>query len=258
MLPEHVWETDRSLLTLCVNKVVQDMEQHVDTVQVLPRSLKSKLLLVASKRGKLTVKGLHCLVHPDVKILNLSECNACDDFIHAIHKCTHLKKLYLNPGMKQRDISTAVLLDLFPSIPYLSGLYLRQCPTVTDEVMASIANSCPLLTELDIGGCSAVTDTSLKLLKKLQYLTSLNISHSQVSDIGISALVQGECRKSLTELQLQNSPRITEVAIEAIVLHCTNMKVLIFHGCPISAASRVALGTLFAKSQLKQLTWTIY
>lgn len=77
--------------------------------------------------------------------------------------------------------SFLVLLDLFPSIPYLSGLYLRQCPTVTDEVMASIANSCPLLTELDIGGCSAVTDTSLKLLKKLQYLTSLNISHSQVN-----------------------------------------------------------------------------
>jgi hypothetical protein len=71
--------------------------------------------------------------------------------------------------------------DLFPSIPYLSVLYLSHCLAVTDEVTASIADNCPLLTELDIGSCSAVTDTSLKLLKKLKYLTALNISHSQVN-----------------------------------------------------------------------------
>jgi hypothetical protein len=84
------------------------MEQNVDMVQVLPHSLKNKLLVVASKRGSLTSKLLHCLLNPDVKILDLSECNACDDSIRAIHKCTHLQKLDLNPGRNQkRDINTA-------------------------------------------------------------------------------------------------------------------------------------------------------
>jgi hypothetical protein len=46
--------------------------------------------------------------------------------------------------------------------------------------------------------------------------------------------VQGECGKSLAELHLQKCLKITDFAIEAIVLHCTNMKVLIFHGCPVS------------------------
>jgi hypothetical protein len=92
----------------CVDEVVLGMEKHVDTVRVLPRILKSKLLVAASKRGTLTSKILHCLLHPDVKELNLNKCNVCDDSIRAIYTCTHLWKLHLNSEAHQRTgISTA-------------------------------------------------------------------------------------------------------------------------------------------------------
>jgi hypothetical protein len=58
---------------------------------------------------------------------------------------------------------------------------MRRCSAVTDDVIASVAVNCLLLKELDIGGCFAVTDKSLNWLKDLKYLSSLNISHSQVS-----------------------------------------------------------------------------
>ncbi|PNF22294.1 hypothetical protein B7P43_G02902, partial [Cryptotermes secundus] len=223
------------LLNRCTDVAAQCMEQYIDTVKVLPPALKSKLLVVACNRGSVNSKILCCLLHPNVKTLDLSECSISDDSVRAIYKCTHLYKLDLNPGRNQnREISTAVLLGLFPNIPYLSVLYLNQCLAVVDEVLASIANNCPLLTKLDIGGCIAVTDTSLKLLNKHKYLTSLNISHSQVSDAGILALVQGECRESLRELRLNNCIHITDFAVESIVHHCTNMEVLILHKNPVS------------------------
>ncbi|XP_069696378.1 protein AMN1 homolog [Periplaneta americana] len=249
----------RSLLSLCVDEAVQCLEHNIDTLEMLPPNLKSRLLAVACKRGSVSSDVLECLLHKNVKILDLSECNVSDDSIRLIHKCRYLEKLDLNPGRNQtRDITSAALLDLFPAIPYLSNLYLRRCTAVTDQVTASIASSCPALTELDVGGCVALTDESLKMLSNLKNLCSLNISHSQASDEGILALVQGDCGKSLEELHLENCLHVTDFAIEAIVLHCNNLKILIFDGCPVSDASRIALETLLAKSKVKHLSWSIY
>lgn len=83
------------------------MEQYIDTVKVLPPALKSKLLVVACNRGNVNSKILCCLLHPNVKTLDLSECTISDDSIRAIYKCKHLYKLDLNPGRNQnREIST--------------------------------------------------------------------------------------------------------------------------------------------------------
>lgn len=63
----------------------------------------------------------------------------------------------------------------------LKVLYLRRCPGVTDDVIAAIAKNCPNLTELDVGGCCAITDAApAALTRTLKYLTCLNMSGSQV------------------------------------------------------------------------------
>lgn len=84
------------------------MEQYVDVVKLLPPAIKSKLLVAASKRGNVSSKMLHCLLHPYVKMLDLNGCSVSDDSVQAIYTCTHLHKLNLNRGRHQnRDISTA-------------------------------------------------------------------------------------------------------------------------------------------------------
>nr|CAD7443097.1 unnamed protein product [Timema bartmani] len=50
---------------------------------------------------------------------------------------------------------------------------------MTDDVIASIADNCPAISVLNIGGVRSITDTSMKCLAKLEHLTSLNISHSE-------------------------------------------------------------------------------
>lgn len=74
------------------------------------------------------------------------------------------------------------LLGLWPNLPILKVLYLRRCPGVTDDVIGAIARYCPNLTELDVGGCHAITDAApVALTRTLKHLTCLNLSHSQVS-----------------------------------------------------------------------------
>jgi hypothetical protein len=60
------------------------------------------------------------------------------------------------------------------------------------------------------------------------------VIYFQVSDAGILALVQGECGESLRELLLENCIHITDFAVQSIVLHCTNMEILILHKCHVS------------------------
>ena len=92
----------------CTDVAAQCMEQYIDTVKVLPPALKCKLLAVACNRGNVNSKILCCLLHPNVKTLDLSECSISDDSVHAIYKCTHLNKLDLIPGRNQnREIRTA-------------------------------------------------------------------------------------------------------------------------------------------------------
>ncbi|PSN33397.1 Protein AMN1 [Blattella germanica] len=229
------WETIRSLRSLCIRKTADCIDGHVETVKVLPANLKTKLLAIVSKRGNLSSIVLESLINPDIKVLDLSECNVDDGSLKVIAQCKHLIKLDLNPGRNQaREISSSALIHLFPNFPYLSILYLRRCLAVTDEVVVSIAVNCKVLQELDVGGCVAV------------------------SDIGILALVQGDSAESLTELHLEKCLQITDFAIESIILYCANIKILIFHGCPVSDASRVALETLLLNKKMKQLTWTVY
>ena len=73
----------------------------------------------------------------------------------------------------------------------LKILYLRRCPGVTDDVIAAIAQSCPNLTELDVGGCHAITDAApTALTKTLKRLTCLNLSGSQVINETLQNLLQ--------------------------------------------------------------------
>lgn len=255
---DHNWHHCKSLLSLSVEAVADGLQYHLGSVQTLPKHLKSWLLSLATKRGSLSNAALSGLVHVDVTELNLCEIPVCDKTLDVISVCHQLHKLDINPGRNQRrNISTAALMRLFPSFPHLSILYIRKCEAVSDDVIYVLVHCCPLLKELDVGGCSMITDNALKEIKDLEHLMSLNLSSSKISDHGILMLVEGKCGSSLTELRLDSCQGITDYGIENIVLYCSSMKVLIFHGCPVTGVSQLALENLLLKSNVKQLTWTV-
>ena len=53
---------------------------------------------------------------------------------------------------------------------------------MNDDAVVAIATNCPYLTNLNLGGCQQLTDTSLfALAKESRNLSSVNISHTQVA-----------------------------------------------------------------------------
>ncbi|XP_034250527.1 protein AMN1 homolog [Thrips palmi] len=249
-----------SLFSLSLEALAECLDPHVELLHILPRSLKTKLLTIACKRGTLTTPSIESLLHSELRTLNLSECNVTDGMLKAIQVCSQLRKLDLNPGRNQdRNLSRDALLSLWPSLPVLKILYLRRCPGVTDDVIKAIAESCPNLTELDVGGCHAITDAApVALTRTLTHLTSLNLSGTQVGDEGLLELVQGNCGKSLTELNINHCMKVTDFSIQCIAQNCRNMSILVFQGCPISADSHYALENIYAEAKVRQLAWTVY
>lgn len=249
-----------SLFSLALEALAECLDLHVESLQVLPRSLKTRLLTIACKRGTLSTTSLTSLLHSELRTLNLSECDITDGMLEAIQICSELRKLDLNPGRNQeRNLGKEGLLSLWPNLPALKVLYMRRCPGVSDDVIEAIAKSCPNLTELDVGGCHAITDAApLALTRTLKCLTSLNLSGTQVGDEGLLQLVQGNCGKSLTELNINHCMRVTDFSIQCIAQNCRNMSILVFQGCPISADSHYALENIYAEAKVRQLAWTVY
>ncbi|XP_030795577.1 protein AMN1 homolog [Rhinopithecus roxellana] len=82
---------------------------------------------------------------------------------------------------------------------------------------------------------------------------------TQVSDSGVIALVSGPCAKKLEEIHMGHCVNLTDGAVEAILTYCPQIRILLFHGCPlITDHSREVLEQLVGPNKLKQVTWTVY
>jgi len=70
---------------------------------------------------------------------------------------------------------------------YLQVVYLRRCVNVGDEGVIALARNCCQLRELNLGGCTPVTDASLHALSEHSSLLSsidfsrTNVCHCQIS-----------------------------------------------------------------------------
>ena len=216
-----------------------------------------------SKRGTITDHNIEMVLHRGVRVLDLSECEVSDDALAVIARYgTNIRKIDLNAGKASRtNITSSGIQALASGCPHLQVLFLRRCVNVDDDAVAAIARNCRHLRELNIGGCKLVTDQSLKALGEgCNQLTSINFAHAQVTDEGIIALVSGACAQTLKEIQLVGCREVTDDAIEAVIMYCPKISILLFHDCPkLTEISRRALEDLRSEDhKMKQVTWTVY
>lgn len=138
---------------------------------------------------------------------------------------------------------------------------MRRCVNVGDDGVIALARNCRQLRDLNLGGCTLVTDASLQSLgEHASLLSSINFSRANVTDIGVIRLAQGVCANSLQEIHMDGCHQLTDDAIEALTYFCPSIRILIFHACPnITDRSRIALESVLDRSTpMRQLTWTVY
>ena len=167
--------------------------------------------------------------------MELSECGSLSDKgLQKVSVCTNLVKLDLNSNETPRTLITSdAVSSLVKSLRHLRTLLLRRCVLVDDSAVEQITRSCLNLNSLNIGDCPLITDKSLQSIGKYSVnLKSLNVSGSKVTDQGIFSLVTANVAKTLEEVHITNCKQIGDESIECILMHCSKIKYLLFHGCP--------------------------
>jgi len=247
------------LSSISIRKVVERIEIHADNLDKLPCEVKDKILYLMSKRGAFTDSNIKKILHPNVINLDLSESELSDEGLKEVCKCKALRKLDLNAGKGFRtNISSGAIKSVAVSCKYLEVVFLRRCELMDDLAVSYLAENCRNLLQLNLEGCPNITDKGVRCIaENSTKLESLNLSRTQVSDKGLEFLSNGICAKSLFELHVSSCNNITDDGIELLVNLCPNLKILIFHGCPLTT-DRSRENIEFLRRNMKQLSWTVY
>jgi len=252
-----------TLLQMCIEAVVKwHNKLPARYLKSLPLTLKDRALIMMCKRGQLTDSNAALFLHKNSVELNFSDCDIGDAVVRCISQCSRLRFLNLGSSEHTRvGISSKDFEELAAACPNLTTVLLRFCVNLTDPAIVRIAQCCPNLEELDISECNQLTDHSLNALgQHSAKLTSISFSGTQVSDWGINSLTSGINGSHLKEIVMKRCPKLTDQALESIVLNCSSLTILNFNGCPqITDRSRERVSRQQgALSKLRQISWTIY
>lgn len=249
-------EIAASLLVKCLLSGEWQASRLLDLPANLKDILRRKLLSATNRHHRNAAKIVPILVHEKIKSLDLSDMEDVQDILW-LSNCKHLIKLNLKSSLKNCN----EIRDVFVNLSRLQVLHLHHnAQKITDEILRSIAKSCPNLRELDLGHSQAISDDGIACLRQLGQLTCLNLSHTQVTDDGLARLLLDQKSLRLTELRVDNCPNITDEGIEIVLEACQeHLNIFLFHACPrTSDRSLTALQTFLGFKAVKQTTWTIY
>ncbi len=199
-------------------------------------------------------------MYPGLVELRLSNLRLTDDALRAIAQ--HLPKLHRLDLDESPGISDAGVIELAQKCTALKDLNL--CGTsITDAAITAIATNCGDLEELVLQNCENLTDAALRVVR-LPKLTNLDLSGcSEISDAGLIELSRqctalkslGICGTSITDAAVSavarncpdfqdlfaDSADITDESIKLLAKHCAHLSNLDLDGTGITVASVLAL-----------------
>ncbi|KAG6575027.1 putative protein phosphatase 2C 35, partial [Cucurbita argyrosperma subsp. sororia] len=117
-------------------------------------------------------------------------------------------------------LSDAGLIALSVGFPNLEKLSLIWCSNISSQGLTSLAEKCKFLKSLDLQGCYvgdrgvAAVGVFCKLLKDVNFRFCEGLT-----DVGLVELSRG-CGKSLKSFGMAACAKITDVALEAVGMHC--------------------------------------
>ncbi|XP_017198779.1 protein AMN1 homolog isoform X4 [Oryctolagus cuniculus] len=223
------------LLELCLWCFMKNISRYITDIKPLPPNIKDRLIKIMSMQGQITDSNISEILHPEVQTLDLHSCDISDTALLHLCNCRKLKILNLSSSIGNRiSITSEGIKAVASSCSSLHEAFLKRCCKLTDEGVLALALNCRLLKIIDLGGCLSITDASLHALgKNCPFLQCVDFSATQVSDNGVVALVSGPCAKKLEEIHMGHCVNLTDEAVEAVLVSCPQIRILLFHGCPL-------------------------
>ncbi|XP_063998627.1 LOW QUALITY PROTEIN: F-box and leucine-rich repeat protein 13 [Pogoniulus pusillus] len=137
----------------------------------------------------------------------------------------------------------------------LRELNLSNCIHVTDASITEIGQRCHKLTYLNLCHCENVTDAGIEALGSISALLSIDLSGTNISDMGLRSLGQygkikdiaiSECEnisdtgiqefckgtKYLERCDISCCPQLTDETLRSMAFHCHRLTAVSIAGCP--------------------------
>jgi hypothetical protein len=139
----------------------------------------------------------------------------------------NLKKLVLNSSL----ISDDTIILIAECCPKMIHLNLGGCRRITDAGMIQVAQYCRDLEELNLTFCRTITDKSMeKIGEYCKKLTSLDINECQsISSIGIKSLAV-KCL-TLEKLDLTYNRHVDFSTVESVINSCQRLQLIDVYSC---------------------------
>ncbi|XP_018585292.1 protein AMN1 homolog [Scleropages formosus] len=245
-----------SLLDLSLGCVARHADRFHGDIKALPLEIKDKLVRLMTSHGKVNDFNISELLHPLLTTLDLQNCEVSDSALQQIH-CHQLRRILLR---RCRSVTTEGVKALASSCPGLQVVDLSGCSFVTDEGIQALATGCRHLEVISLRGCSELSSAALLALSQnCRLLHSIYISETRVTDDGVVGLATGLCSNTIKELQMARCQFLTDRSVMAVLRNCGNIRIFIFHGCPlITDHAREALQNLTGPDKIQQVSWTVY
>lgn len=248
-----------TLYNLSLNSFVKWKYFQIEFLNDLPGFIKEDIMRITLMRGK--HYNITHFLHPNIRKLDISEFEITYRELEKISNCIHIRVLEMNPKRFQRFNHPSWVLEMLLSrLDNLAKLHIQRNDGLTDSVVHVLVTHCHVLQELDVAGCTNLTNKSALSMSTLRYIQAINISDTMIGDEGLKALSNGISSYSLGELKLNNCTNISDEGINALVKGCSKLSVLVFCGCQkVSVECQLALDSFLGKNKKsKLLTWTVY
>jgi hypothetical protein len=199
-----------------------------------------------SVTANMTCVGVYAIAQRCPALVKICLLEGCRTFLYAAVAinnsiravalgCPKLQTISIYHGYELSDESVAFLAERCKE---LRSILLRQCNLVADGAIRAIANSCPDLEKLDLGGrprigtffSSQITDASfITVGQKCSKLVDISIAYNNVTNIGIAALARG-CPQ-LRSFCARVCPSISTAGITALSHGCKKLRTINLHKC---------------------------
>ncbi|NWX99839.1 DRC6 protein, partial [Nothoprocta ornata] len=256
-----------TLTDRCIQALAEKCEQIMSVVFLDSPHLSDTTFraLAECKLVKVSIEGNNRITDLSFKLMS-----KCCPYIRHIHMVDCQK--ITDAGLKMiAPLKYILILNLADCIrigdggikPFVEGssgatlreLNLNNCVRVTDASVTEIAQRCHNLTYLNLRYCENVTDTGLEALGNMSSLISIDISGTNISDMGLGALgcsgkikeisisecqnisdtgIQKFCQdsKHLESCHVSYCPQLTDETVKALAFHCHRLTSVSIAGCP--------------------------
>lgn len=265
----------KPLQDLCIDKVAQhhlDIEEFGD----LPDSLVDRLSQIFSKRRVLDPRTLKLFLRPDLDTVAIHDAAnlGADDFQQIFAVCPNVKKLVLRNAGQFKDSVLEYMTEKAPNISHLQiyganlitdsawqtfftkyggklkAVMIEWCDaSFTDDVVETLAASCPNLQRLKLKFCRKITPASLPSLSQLKKLEQLSIRLATPPESAELIAVVSALGPQLKTLSFENCPDADDSFVDEIRLQCKSLRKLRLSG--IECITDAALASLFSSKTKK-------